>query len=338
MAKDITLLGANYPDVPAVDLPKTGGGTARFVDQDTKKDLQTAVSDPTASGTSVTFIATLSQNEQGVISATKKTVQSASQSESGLMSATDKTKLDGVATGATANVGTITGVTMNGASKGTSGDVDLGTVQAFTNELSGVDVNTITQDGYYGVIGVCTNTPSDYGVLTVKNYRQSSGNKYCVQTFEGLYGGSLTGVWHRASGANYGSWSAWVKVANISDIPDISGKQDKTDNSLNTTSKTVVGAINELDSELVKSARTNVEASTYDYNSSTGAQAVFNLFDDGEFAMCRVHFKSGFYCLCLLTRTDTNNGSMIIIPDYTSAPVFAAKVSGTWTLKTFTLT
>ena len=32
MAKNITLMGANYPDVPAVNLPQTGGGTARFVD------------------------------------------------------------------------------------------------------------------------------------------------------------------------------------------------------------------------------------------------------------------------------------------------------------------
>lgn len=34
MAKNITLMGANYPNVPAVDLPQTGGGTARFVDAD----------------------------------------------------------------------------------------------------------------------------------------------------------------------------------------------------------------------------------------------------------------------------------------------------------------
>lgn len=32
MAQSITLLGATYNDVPAVDLPKTGGGTARFYD------------------------------------------------------------------------------------------------------------------------------------------------------------------------------------------------------------------------------------------------------------------------------------------------------------------
>lgn len=32
MAQDITLLGASYSDVPAVTLPKTGGGTASFFD------------------------------------------------------------------------------------------------------------------------------------------------------------------------------------------------------------------------------------------------------------------------------------------------------------------
>lgn len=39
-----------------------------------KKNTQSAVSDPTANGTSVTFIATISQNAQGVITPTKKTV------------------------------------------------------------------------------------------------------------------------------------------------------------------------------------------------------------------------------------------------------------------------
>ena len=32
MAQNISLLGADYPDVPAVQLPKTGGGTATFTD------------------------------------------------------------------------------------------------------------------------------------------------------------------------------------------------------------------------------------------------------------------------------------------------------------------
>lgn len=34
MAKNITLMGADYPDVPAVQLPKTGGGVATFYDID----------------------------------------------------------------------------------------------------------------------------------------------------------------------------------------------------------------------------------------------------------------------------------------------------------------
>ena len=48
---------------------------AKFTDLiDSLKAVQAAVSDPSASGTSVTFIATISQNENGEISVTKKTV------------------------------------------------------------------------------------------------------------------------------------------------------------------------------------------------------------------------------------------------------------------------
>ena len=32
MAQNITLMGASYTDVPAVELPKTGGGMATFTD------------------------------------------------------------------------------------------------------------------------------------------------------------------------------------------------------------------------------------------------------------------------------------------------------------------
>ena len=48
---------------------------AKFTDLiDSLKAVQAAVSDPSASGTSVTFIATISQNENGEISVTKKNV------------------------------------------------------------------------------------------------------------------------------------------------------------------------------------------------------------------------------------------------------------------------
>lgn len=46
MAQNITLLGASYSDVPAVTLPKTGGGTARFTDV----TPTTAVASDVASG------------------------------------------------------------------------------------------------------------------------------------------------------------------------------------------------------------------------------------------------------------------------------------------------
>lgn len=46
MAQNITLLGASYSNVPAVQLPKTGGGTARFDDA----SVTTATAADVASG------------------------------------------------------------------------------------------------------------------------------------------------------------------------------------------------------------------------------------------------------------------------------------------------
>lgn len=49
----------------------------------------------------------------------------------------EKSKLAGIAEGATANTGTVTGVKMNGVTKGTSGVVDLGTVITEHQDISG---------------------------------------------------------------------------------------------------------------------------------------------------------------------------------------------------------
>ena len=43
MAKNITLMGASYPDVPAVQLPQTGGGVAVFMDADEIKKRASCV-------------------------------------------------------------------------------------------------------------------------------------------------------------------------------------------------------------------------------------------------------------------------------------------------------
>ena len=46
---DITLLGATYTDVPAVDLPKSGGGTARFYERCSLMELLWTNPSPTSS-------------------------------------------------------------------------------------------------------------------------------------------------------------------------------------------------------------------------------------------------------------------------------------------------
>jgi hypothetical protein len=51
MAQNISLLGANYPDVPAVNLPKTGGGVATFIDAEIED-----ISSHVTPGTGVTLV------------------------------------------------------------------------------------------------------------------------------------------------------------------------------------------------------------------------------------------------------------------------------------------
>lgn len=47
MAQNVTIAGAQYSDVPAIDLPKTGGGTARFYDPQGNKALTPTLSEQT---------------------------------------------------------------------------------------------------------------------------------------------------------------------------------------------------------------------------------------------------------------------------------------------------
>lgn len=81
-------------------------------------------------------------NDSVTIAATNTTYDDATQSTHGLMSTTDKTKLDGIAEGATANVGTITGVSMNGTSIATSGVANITSLPA--SILNGAIKNGVT--------------------------------------------------------------------------------------------------------------------------------------------------------------------------------------------------
>ena len=105
----------------------------------------------------------------------------ATQSSSGLMSAADKTKLDGVAPGATANVGTVTGITMNGSAQtvDTDGVVNLGTVITSHQDISGkadksATVSDVSHDSTNNKIRKTINgTTSD--VVTVATIKSALG-------------------------------------------------------------------------------------------------------------------------------------------------------------------
>lgn len=49
MAQSVTLWGATYTQVPALDVPKTGGGTARFIDEEEVITYYTGSSTPASS-------------------------------------------------------------------------------------------------------------------------------------------------------------------------------------------------------------------------------------------------------------------------------------------------
>lgn len=85
------------------------------------------------------------------------TIAAATTSAAGVMTASDKTKLNGIATGATANTGTITGITTSSplSGSGTSGSVSL------SHSTSGVTAGT------YGTTATTTLTPGFGGTFSV---------------------------------------------------------------------------------------------------------------------------------------------------------------------------
>lgn len=100
---------------------------------------------------------------------TDTTYSAATVLSAGLMSASDKTKLNGIAEGATANTGTITGITMNGTSKGTSGVVDLGTVITKYSILEYLD---------YSLFPLTDEEKTLYIDTTVNSVYRWSGTRY----------------------------------------------------------------------------------------------------------------------------------------------------------------
>ena len=88
------------------NLVDSGSKASDFQAAGDYKTTQTAVTDPTAGSATDTlnFIATISQNENGEITATKQPVRSASASQSGLMSSAHYSKLDAIAYAADSDI------------------------------------------------------------------------------------------------------------------------------------------------------------------------------------------------------------------------------------------
>lgn len=99
----------------------------------------------------------------------------------GLMTVADKTKLDGIASGATANTGTVTSVAvkMNGSTKGTvttSGTIDLGTVITSHQDISGkVNVANIDITGQTTTLLSLTQSLATNGIHYARWYSKTDG-------------------------------------------------------------------------------------------------------------------------------------------------------------------
>jgi len=131
------------------------------------KPKQTAVTDPTASGNSYSFIASYSQDANGVSTVEKKTVPDASASTAGvggakgLMSAADKEKLDGITDGANKVEASQT----NGNIK-----IDGAETTVYTHPTNGANVSkgdtTAQTPGFGGTFKVLSATVDSMGHTT----------------------------------------------------------------------------------------------------------------------------------------------------------------------------
>lgn len=97
-----------------------------------------------------------------------------------LMEKAQREKLDGIAAGATANTGTITGIKMNGASKGTSGVVDLGTVLTAhqTIKQDGVTGATVNR---FGTCDTAAGTAAKAVSITTGTFSLEAGARVAVK-------------------------------------------------------------------------------------------------------------------------------------------------------------
>lgn len=165
MAQNITLLGASYPGVPAVLLPKTGGGTARFADP----SETTAVEADVASGKR--FLGADGEYRTGTASGGGgMNVQAYYGSD--YVTATSYTDTDVSLTVAKAGTYRVSWVGWRNTNSGTSGSQLYRTRNGTTSAI-GTAQTTFT--GTYGQVVTLTNQQFQAGdVLTVRARARST--------------------------------------------------------------------------------------------------------------------------------------------------------------------
>ena len=170
------------------------------------KAVQTAVSDPDAGGSGITYIATISQNTQGVITATKSTVRSASASQSGVVTTGDQT-FAGIKTFNSTIAGSISGNagTATKLATGRTLKVDLESTNPSTAFTGAANITDIGVDGVlpvaHGGTGKNSGTIPRITVATTAPSSPDTGDMYfnsssgVLQVYTGSAWKPVVGVW-----------------------------------------------------------------------------------------------------------------------------------------------
>ena len=157
------------------------GGTTKFTTGGAYTELAKKVDKVSGKGLSTNDYTTDEKNKlAGIAAGAEVNVQSDWNATSGDAMILNKPTIPAAVTestvsgwGFTKNAGTITGIKMNGASKGTSGVVDLGTVITAHQDISGKVDNTTTVNGH-ALSGNVSVTKSDIGLGNVGNFKAVS--------------------------------------------------------------------------------------------------------------------------------------------------------------------
>ena len=150
------------------------------------------------------------------------TYSAATQSAQGLMSAADKKKLDGIATGATANTGTITGVKANGTSIATSGVANIPAASTSAYGVTKLD-NTVTSTSTaLAATANAVKTAYDRGttaINTANNKMNTSGGtftgKVSTTAYSDANGGLTTPQFRNIAIASSASQVSGARVGDI---------------------------------------------------------------------------------------------------------------------------